>query len=109
MDISKAKKLIELSKDNRSVILTLWEGGQITSCVKEAELNKEYCETCQANEELCQDYIDHLKEKGYEATEIELEELELEDSLPKFLEEREISAKPQVTVEPEATAEQEGE
>ncbi|GAH86931.1 unnamed protein product [marine sediment metagenome] len=43
--------------------------------------------------------MEHLKSQGYEATEIELGELELEDSLPKFLEQREITVEPKVAVE----------
>ena len=87
MDITKAKKLIELEKEGRKILITLYEGGQISSCV-EAEAKK-YCETCQADDELCQEWIEHLKSQGYQATEIELGELELEESLPKFLEQRE--------------------
>lgn len=94
MDITKAKKVVELEKDGKKILITLYEGGQISSCV-EAEAKK-YCETCQADDEICQEWIEHLKEKGYEATEIELGELELEESLPKFLEGREIKSEEQV-------------
>lgn len=88
MDITKAKKLVELTKGDRKILVTVYEGGQVSSCI-EGE-SKKYCETCQADDELCQEWIEHLKEKGYEATEFELGELELEESLPKFLEEREL-------------------
>jgi hypothetical protein len=98
MDITKAKKIIELSKDNRSILLTLWESGEITSCVKEAEAKKQYCENCQGDESLCNEYAEYLKGKGYQATEVELAELGLEESLPKFLEER---AKPEPAIEPQ--------
>jgi len=87
MDISKAKKLVELEKDNRKILVTLYEGGQISSCIEEEA--KKYCESCQGDDELCRDYVEHLKSQGYQATEIELGELELEESLPKFLEQRE--------------------
>jgi len=87
MDITKAKKVVELEKEGRKILIALYEGGQVSSCV-EAEAKK-YCETCQADDELCQEWIDHLKSQGYEATEMELGELELEESLPKFLEQRE--------------------
>ena len=87
MDISKALKLIELEKEGRKVLIALYEGGQISSCVEAGA--KKYCETCQADDETCQEWIEHLKSQGYQATEIELGELELEESLPKFLEQRE--------------------
>ena len=92
MDITKAKKLVELTRGDRKILVTVFEGGQVSSCVED-EAAKKYCETCQADDETCQQWIEHLKEKGYEATEIELGELELEESLPKFLEEREIPVK----------------
>jgi len=88
MDITKAKKLVELTKGDRKILVTVYEGGQVSSCIEDE--TKKYCETCQADDETCQQWIEHLKEKGYEATEIELGELELEESLPKFLEEREL-------------------
>jgi len=87
VDISKALKLIELEKEGRKVLIALYEGGQISSCVEAGA--KKYCETCQADDETCQEWIEHLKSQGYQATEIELGELELEESLPKFLEQRE--------------------
>ncbi len=96
MDITKAKKLVELEKDGRKILVTLYEGGLISSCIEEEA--KKYCETCQGDDNLCQDFVEHLKSQGYEATEIELGELELEESLPKFLEEREIAAKPEVAI-----------
>lgn len=100
MDISKARRFVELEKEGRKVLLTLWEGDQITSCVEEQE--KKYCETCQCNDELCNSYVEYLKEKGYQATEIELGEA-IEETLPKFLEERELRVKPSVVVEVEPT------
>ena len=100
MDISKAKKLVELTKGDRKILVTVYEGGQVSSCLED-EAKKSYCETCQADDETCQQWIEHLKEKGYEATEIELGKLSLEESLPKFLEQREISVKSTVVVEPE--------
>jgi len=98
MDISKAKKLVELTKGDRKILVTVYEGGQVSSCIED-EAKKKYCETCQADDETCREWIDHLKGKGYQATEIELGELELEESLPKFLEEREITVEPKVAVE----------
>ncbi len=88
MDISKARRLVELEKEGSKILLTVWEGNLISSCVEEQE--KKYCETCQCDDEICQDYIDHLKTQGYRATEITLGELEAAESLPKFLEEREV-------------------
>jgi len=99
MDISKAKKLVELSKGDKKILVTVYEGGQVSSCV-ETE-TKKYCETCQCDDETCREWINHLKEKGYEATEIELGELEAAESLPKFLEERVITVKPKVVLETE--------
>ena len=90
MDITKAKKLVELTKGDRKILVTLYEGGQVSSCI-EAEAKK-YCETCQQ-------WINHLKEKGYEATEIELGELGVEVSLPKFIELRESAGTPTEVVE----------
>jgi len=112
VDIIKAKKVYELSRDNTKILVTLYEGGQVSSCVSEkppppesSELplptGKQYCETCQCDDETCQDWINHLKEKGYEATEIELGELELAESLPNFLWERGVSVKPKVVLETE--------
>jgi len=100
MDISKARKFVELTRDNRKILVTLYEGGQISSCIEEEA--RKYCETCQGNDELCQDYVEHLKSRGYQVTEIELGELELEESLPRFLEEREAVVKPEtaIAVEP---------
>lgn len=96
MDINKAKKVVELEKEGRKILITLYEGGQISSCF-EAEAKK-YCETCQADDELCQEWIEHLKSQGYQATEIEMGELLLEESLPKFLEQRKITVKPEVAI-----------
>lgn len=112
MDIRKAKKFIELSKDNRKILVTLYEGGQVSSCVTEEPpptsslefpppAAKQYCETCQCNDETCQEYIEHLKSQGYGATEIELGELEATESLPKFLKEREVSVRAHPVVETE--------
>ena len=91
MDISKAKKVVELEKDGRKILVTLYEGGQVSSCVEEE--TKKYCETCQCDDAVCQEYINHLKAQGYGATEIELGELEAAESLPKFLEERKVTDK----------------
>ena len=97
MDISKAKKVVELTRGDRKILVTVYEGGQVSSCIED-EAKKSYCETCQADDETCQQWLEHLKEKGYEATEIELGELELEESLPKFLEQREITVNPEVAI-----------
>lgn len=101
MDITKAKRLFELEKEGKKVLVTLWEGDKISSCVVDEA--KQYCETCQGDETLCQDYIEHLKSHGYDATEMPLGELEVEESLPRFLEEREVTVKP--SVEPEVAVE----
>jgi len=103
VDISKAKKLIELEKGDRKILITLWEGDQISSCVTSEDNKKQHCESCQGDDELCRDYVEHLKSQGYEATEIELGELELEESLPQFLEEREAV---KIAVEPEVESEE---
>ena len=86
MDISKARRLVELEKEGRKILLTLWEGNLISSCVEEQE--KKFCETCQCDDEVCQEYIEHLKAQGYGATEIKLGELEAAESLPSFIQER---------------------
>jgi len=85
MDITKARRLVKLSKEGREVLVTLWDD-KISTCVVEDE--KQYCESCQGDEAICSDFINYLKEKGYEATEVALGELGDEESLPKFLEER---------------------
>jgi len=90
VDISKAKKVVELEKDGRKILVTLWEGNQISSCVTGEDNKSQYCETCQCDDETCQEWLEHLKSHGYQATEIELGELELEESLPKFLEQRQV-------------------
>jgi len=97
VDITKARKLVELTKGDRKILITVYEGGQVSSCIEDEA--KKYCETCQADDETCQQWIEHLKEKGYEATEIELGELELEESLPKFIELRESAVTPTEVVE----------
>ena len=99
MDITKAKKLVELTKGDRKILVTAYEGGQVSSCVEDQ--SKKYCETCQCDDETCNQWIDYLKQRGYEATEIELGEFELEESLPKFLEQREVTVKPEVVTEPQ--------
>jgi len=99
MDISKARRLVELEKDGRKILVTLWEGEQITTCAT-AEETKQHCETCQGDDELCSSYIDYLKGKGYQATEIELAEA-VEETLPKFLEKREESVRAHPVVETE--------
>lgn len=97
MDISKAKKFVELTKGDRKILVTIYEGGQVSSCIED-EAKKSYCETCQADDETCQEWIEHLKSQGYQATEIELGELEIEESLPKFLEQRAVAVKPEVAI-----------
>lgn len=105
MDITKATKVVELTKGDRKILVTVYEGGQVASCI-EAE-SKKYCETCQTDDETYQQWIEHLKENGYEAIEVELGELEPEESLPKFLQSREVPAEPEAATEPEAPAEEE--
>ncbi|GAH68143.1 unnamed protein product [marine sediment metagenome] len=107
MDITKARKLVHLSKDNRKILVTLWDGGKISSCVEEniEDKKKHYCETCEGDSELCNSWIDHLKSRGYEATEIELTDLPGDESLPKFSEERGVAVEPEavsVQVQPQA-------
>lgn len=88
MDITKAKKVVELSKDKKKILVTLWEGDRISSCVEEEK--RQVCETCEGDDALCSEYVKHLVDRGYQATEIELGELEAEESLPRFLEDREV-------------------
>lgn len=97
MAITKARKLIELEKEGRKILVALYDDGQVSSCV-EAE-SKKYCETCQCDDETCQEWIEHLKGKGYQATEYELGELGAEESLPRFLEEKTVHITPQVIKE----------
>jgi len=102
MDISKAKKVVELTKENRKILVTFFEGNVVSSCVEEE--TKKSCETCQCDNDTCQEWIESLKGKGYEATEIELGELGIEESLPRFMAARESVAKPEepAAAEPEA-------
>ena len=104
MDITKARKVVKLSKDNKEILVTLWEGDKISSCVTEE--TKQRCETCQGDEGLCGEYINHLREQGYQAAEIEVGELGIEESLPRFLEEREVRVKVTPVVEAEESAEE---
>lgn len=102
MDITKAKKVVELIKDNRKILVTFFEGDVVSSCVEEE--TKKSCENCQCDEGTCNEWIESLKEKGYKATEIELGELGIEESLPKFLEKRAPVAKPATASEEEGGA-----
>lgn len=86
MDITTARKLVELTKGDRKVLLTVYDGNQVSSCVEEA--GRAACENCQADDAMCQEYVEHMKAQGYEVTEIELGELDIAESLPKFLRER---------------------
>lgn len=101
MDISKARRLVELEKDGRKILVTLWDGEKITTCATIEEA-KQHCETCQGDDELCNSYVEYLKEKGYQANEIELGE-DIEKTLPKFLEEREVRIEPSIAAEVEPT------
>lgn len=96
----KAKRITELNKEGKSILVALWPDDKVISCVT-SELAKR-CESGVCDEETFNHYINYLKEQGYEATEIELGELELEESLPKFLEERKRDIMP--AVEPSAEA-----
>lgn len=114
MDITKAKKVVELSKDNRTILVTLWDGDKISSCVTEEppsvpppengseilQAPKQYCESCQGDEALCNEFVEHLKAQGYQATEVHLGELGIEESLPRFLEERKVVIPGETTGEP---------
>ncbi|GAH86424.1 unnamed protein product [marine sediment metagenome] len=62
--------------------------------------SKQYCESCQGDEALCNEFVEHLKERGYRATEVQLGELGIEESLPRFLEERKIVIPGEITGEP---------
>jgi len=104
MDITKARKLVKLIKDDKEILVTLWDGDKISTCMIEED-NKQTCETCQGDEECCQSWIEHLKEKGYSATEIDLGEMDLDESLPKFIEEKEKVVKPKFVSEEKAEPE----
>lgn len=99
MEISKARKLVELTKGDKKIMVTIFEGGQVSSCIEDEA--KKYCETCQCDDQTCLAWLNHLRDKGYQATEVELGELALEESLPKFLEQREAPVEPEVVVERE--------
>ncbi len=104
MDITQAKRVIELSKPDSSqkILVTLWQNNIISTCVEEAA--KKYCESCQGDEGLCLDYIEDMKARGYQMTEVELSELTLEESLPKFLQDRAGQVEPSVAFEAAASA-----
>jgi hypothetical protein len=85
MDISKARRLVELEKEGQKVLVTLWDGDKITCCQTTSEARSS-CESCQGDEQICEEYIDYLKEKGFKVTEIELADLDFAGSLPSFLE-----------------------
>jgi len=107
MDISKARRLVELEKDGVKMLVTLWDKDNISCCTTAAE-QKQTCESCQGDAELCNDYVEHLKSKGFSATEIEIGG-DLEESLPRFFAEREgtIRVTPgRVTVAAEPEGEQ---
>lgn len=88
MDIKKAKRLIELRRDDRRIVVTQFEN-EVSSCVIEAE-KRQRCETCAANDEACNAWLDHLKEQGYEVKEIDLADTEVQESLSRFMAERQI-------------------
>lgn len=90
MDITKARRVVELTKNDKKILVTLWEGDKISSCVEEVGARAQRCETCEGDAQLCQDYIEHLKSQGYQPTEVLVSEIGVEQSLPKFLEEKAI-------------------
>ena len=98
--MAKPKRHVELTKDNRKVIVSLLDGDLITSCITDPEmLQKSSCEVCKGDDKLCQDYIDFLHGQGYDVQEVSDEDLENpEVSLPKFIEGRAIAV-PEVAVE----------
>ncbi|MBA7480226.1 hypothetical protein ES707_15675 [subsurface metagenome] len=96
---ARVKRVVELTKADTRILVTVLEGDQVASCVEEK--SKKYCEACQCNEGACNEWIEHLKSKGYQATEVGLKEMDVDESLPKFLEEREIGAEPSVAAEVE--------
>lgn len=102
MDISMARRLVELEKEGRKVLVALWEGDTITACAT-AEEAKQACEICQGDDELCNSYIEYLKGKGYQATEIELGE-KVEEGLPGFLQERELISQASSVIEVDTSA-----
>lgn len=87
MDITKAKRVVELTKDNKRILVTLWDGDKISSCVEEE--SRQQCESCEGDEQCCNEFIEYLKERGYQATELQVTGPEVEESLPRFIEERE--------------------
>ena len=87
---AKVKKVVELIKDDSKILITVLEGDQVASCVEEE--TKKYCEACQCDEGMCDEWIEHLKSKGYQATEVRLGEMDGGESLPRFLEDRRAAA-----------------
>jgi len=94
MDTTKAKRVFELSRDNKKILVALWSNDKISSCVTEQTeaAPKSRCESCEGDDELCEQYISHLRDQGYQATEVELGELATEESLPEFLKARQAPA-----------------
>ena len=93
------KRVVELNKEGKRILVTLWDNNKVVSCLTDE--TEKRCQSCDCDDESCQEWINHLKEQGYSATEIELGELGDKESLPRFLQERESQAQ----VEPEAEVE----
>lgn len=89
IEINEAKKIVELRKDDRKILVTVYESGQVSCCTEER--NESFCEKCQCDDETCKQWIENMKEKGYQATEIELGGLK-DDSLHSFIASRAIMA-----------------
>ena len=102
MDITKARRVIKLTKEDsdREILVTVWDNDRLSSCVVEDE-KRQSCQSCDANDELCQEWLGYLQGKGYTASEIELEEAEPDESLPKFMERREVISKSEMFEEEE--------
>ena len=107
MDIKKAKRLIELKRDDRRIVVTQFEN-EVSSCVIEAE-KRQRCETCVADDKDCNEWLDYLRGQGYEVKEIDLADTEVQESLSRFMAERQIiepiapilGAPPEEDLEPE--------
>lgn len=95
MSIERARRVVRLTKEDspKEVLVTMWEGGRISSCVVDEGV-RQSCQACEGDEALCSEWLDYLQQKGYTATEVELQEGEPEESLPRFLAGR--SALPEV-------------
>ena len=86
--MQKAKRIIELNKGNKSILVTVWEGGQVSNCITERDKGRSLCETCAADDAACNEWLDYLRNQDYEVKEIDLADTEVQESLSRFMAER---------------------